>query len=209
MKKNKLKNILIFIVIIILCIYGFKKITNMGSKFTSKDNLKVDCEHEWDNLNDKDKKIIKQVISLAKKKLGTEYVWGGKGEIITEERYNELVKCYGESYYPLDKKDYIGIQGFDCSGLTYWTYKEVSGVNIGYSTSQQQEVLKKYKVKDTLQPGDLIFTTRHVVLYIGDGYVIHSKNKCKYPTGGIKKDSVKWYKKGTAYRVIDYINDQK
>ncbi len=35
---------------------------------------------------------------------------GGKGEIITEERYNELVKCYGESYYPLDKKDYIGIQ---------------------------------------------------------------------------------------------------
>ena len=209
MKKNKLKNILIFIVIIILCIYGFKKITNMGSKFTSKDNLKVYCEHEWDNLNDKDKKIIKQVISLAKKKLGTEYVWGGKGEIITEERYNELVKCYGESYYPLDKKDYIGIQGFDCSGLTYWTYKEVSGVNIGYSTSQQQEVLKKYKVKDTLQPGDLIFTTRHVVLYIGDGYVIHSKNKYKYPTGGIKKDSVKWYKKGTAYRVIDYINDQK
>ena len=49
MKKNKLKNILIFIIIIILCIYGFKKITNMGSKFTSKDNLKVDCEHEWDN----------------------------------------------------------------------------------------------------------------------------------------------------------------
>ena len=126
-----------------------------------------------------------------------------------KKRYNELVKCYGESYYPLDKKDYIGIQGFDCSGLTYWTYKEVSGVNIGYSTSQQQEVLKKYKVKDTLQPGDLIFTTRHVVLYIGDGYVIHSKNKYKYPTGGIKKDSVKWYKKGTAYRVIDYINDQK
>ena len=209
MKKNKLKNILIFIVIIILCIFGFKKITDLGSKFTSNDNLKVDCEHEWDNLNDKDKKIIKQVISLAKKKLGTEYVWEGKGEIITEERYNELVKCYGESYYPLDKKDYIGIQGFDCSGLTYWTYKEVSGVNIGYSTSQQQEVLKKYKVKDTLQPGDLIFTTRHVVLYIGDGYVIHSKNKYKYPTGGIKKDSVKWYKKGTAYRVIDYINDVK
>ena len=53
MKKNKLKNILIFIIIIILCIYGFKKITNMGSKFTSKDNLKVDCEHEWDKLDRK------------------------------------------------------------------------------------------------------------------------------------------------------------
>ena len=36
----------------------------MGSKFTSKDNLKVDCEHEWDNLNDKDKKIILRNTSL-------------------------------------------------------------------------------------------------------------------------------------------------
>lgn len=81
-----------------------------------------------------------------REKLGTQYVWGGKGEIITEERYNEFLKCYGESYYPLDKEDYIGIQGFDCSGLTYWTYKEASGVNIGYSTSQQQEVLKNTRL---------------------------------------------------------------
>ncbi len=45
----------------------FKKITNMGSKFTSKDNLKVDCEHEWDNLNDKDKKDNKTSYIPCKK----------------------------------------------------------------------------------------------------------------------------------------------
>ena len=181
-------------------------------KFISKEykeEINKKYEDEIKNMSKEDLKVVNEVISLAKDRVGQEYTWGGKGEIVTKERLKELIDCYGESYYPLDKKDYIGIQGFDCSGLTYWTYKEVSGVNIGYSTSQQQEVLKKYKVKDTLQPGDLIFTTRHVVLYIGDGYVIHSKNKYKYPTGGIKKDSVKWYKKGTAYRVIDYINDQK
>ena len=181
-------------------------------KFISKEykeEINKKYEDEIKNMSKEDLKVVNEVISLAKDREGQEYTWGGKGEIVTKERLKELIDCYGESYYPLDKKDYIGIQGFDCSGLTYWTYKEVSGVNIGYSTSQQQEVLKKYKVKDTLQPGDLIFTTRHVVLYIGDGYVIHSKNKYKYPTGGIKKDSVKWYKKGTAYRVIDYINDQK
>ena len=181
-------------------------------KFISKEykeEINKKYEDEIKNMSKEDLKVVNEVISLAKDREGQAYTWGGKGEIVTKERLKELIDCYGESYYPLDKKDYIGIQGFDCSGLTYWTYKEVSGVNIGYSTSQQQEVLKKYKVKDTLQPGDLIFTTRHVVLYIGDGYVIHSKNKYKYPTGGIKKDSVKWYKKGTAYRVIDYINDQK
>ena len=182
-------------------------------KFISKEykeEINKKYEDEIKNMSKEDLKVVNEVISLAKDRVGQEYTWGGKGEIVTKERLKELIDCYGESYYPLDKKDYIGKQGFDCSGLTYWTYKTVTGVNIGYSTIEQQEVLKDYKVdiKD-IKPGDLIFTTRHVVLYIGDGYVIHSKNKCKYPTGGIKKDSVKWYKKGTAYRVIDYINDQK
>ena len=182
-------------------------------KFISKEykeEINKKYEDEIKNMSKEDLKVVNEVISLAKDREGQEYTWGGKGEIVTKERLKELIDCYGESYYPLDKKDYIGKQGFDCSGLTYWTYKTVTGVNIGYSTIEQQEVLKDYKVdiKD-IQPGDLIFTTRHVVLYIGDGYVIHSKNKYKYPTGGIKKDSVKWYKKGTAYRVIDYINDQK
>ena len=208
-RRKRLKNILILVGIVILCVYSFKKITDIGINWIQKGNVKVDYEHEWDNMSDEDKKIIEKVISLSEKKLGTQYVWGGKGEIVTEERYNEFLKCYGESYYPLDKEDYIGIQGFDCSGLTYWTYKEASGVNIGYSTSQQQEVLKKYKVRGELQPGDLIFTTRHVVIYIGNGKVIHSKNKNKYPKGGIRKDSVRWYTTGTAYRVIDYINDVK
>lgn len=207
--KNRFKRILVLVVIIIFGIFFYKKIAMLSTNLVQKGNVKVNYEHEWENISDEDKKIIKEVISLAKERLKTQYVWGGKGEIITEDRYKELVECYGESYYPLDKKDYIGIQGFDCSGLAYWTYNEASGVNIGYSTSQQQEILKKYKVKGDIQPGDLIFTTRHVVIYIGDGKIIHAKNKYKYPEGGIKEDPIRWYTRGTAYRVIDYINDIK
>ena len=76
-----------------------------------------------------------------------EYVWGGKGEIITEQRLDELIKYYGENQYPLDRDQYIGIQAFDCSGLVYWVYEQATGVNIGYSTTQQREILEKYKVK--------------------------------------------------------------
>lgn len=133
---------------------------------------------------------------------------GGKGEIMTEERLDELIGYYGEKQYPLDKKDYIGKQAFDCSGLVYWVYEEASGVNIGYSTSQQQENLEKYIVKGDLQPGDLIFTTRHVVMYIGDGKIVQSKNKFKYPEGGIHEQPIGWYAKGVAYRPIDYINER-
>lgn len=162
---------------------------------------------ETKNMSKEDLKIVNEVISLAKEREGQEYTWGGKGEIITKERLEELINYYGESYYPLEKKDYIGKQGFDCSGLTYWTYKTVTGVNIGYSTAEQQDVLKDYKVQiENIQPGDLIFTTRHVVMYIGRGKIINASGRRPYPIGGIKIEYILPYKNGQAYRPMDYIN---
>ena len=102
-------------------------------KFISKEykeEINKKYEDEIKNMSKEDLKVVNEVISLAKDREGQEYTWGGKGEIVTKERLKELIDCYGESYYPLDKKDYIGKQGFDCSGLTYWTYKTVTGVNI-------------------------------------------------------------------------------
>ncbi|MEG0857882.1 MAG: NlpC/P60 family protein [Terrisporobacter sp.] len=101
----------------------------------------------------------------------------------------------------------MGIQGFDCSGLTYWTYKKVTGVEIGYSTIEQKDVLKDYKIDiDKIQPGDLIFTSGHVVMYMGRGKIVESASRNPYPIGGINITSVIPYKKGVAYRPIDYIN---
>lgn len=163
---------------------------------------------ETKNMSEEDLKIVNEVIDLAVEREGMEYTWGGKGEIITKERLEELIGYYGESYYPLEKKDYIGKQGFDCSGLTYWTYKTVTNVNIGYSTTEQKEVLKNHKVQmKNIQPGDLIFTTRHVVMYIGRGKIINSSSRNPYPKGGIKIESILLYKNGDVYRPIDYINE--
>lgn len=162
--------------------------------------------NETKYMNEEDLDIVSKVISLAKDREGQEYTWGGKGEVISEERLNELISEYGESYYPLDRDDYIGKQGFDCSGLTYWTYKTVTGIDIGYSTKQQKEILKNFRVdiKD-IQPGDLIFTPGHVVMYIGRGKIINSASRSPYPIGGIKIGSILPYKKGEVYRPIDYI----
>ncbi|WP_419725375.1 C40 family peptidase [Terrisporobacter petrolearius] len=180
--------------------YSFLK-----EKYTQEINKKY--EQETKNMSKNDLKIINEVISLAKGREGQEYTWGGKGEIITKERLEELIGYYGESYYPLEKKDYIGKQGFDCSGLTYWTYKIVTNVNIGYSTTEQKDVLKDYKVQmENIQPGDLIFTPGHVVMYIGRGKIINSANRNPYPIGGIKIESILHYNNVQVYRPIDYIN---
>lgn len=208
--KKKLLEILIIVAILVLGLYGVKKIVSkLEINILPKSNLQINYDHEWDNISEDDEKIIKKAILLAREKVKMEYVWGGKGEIMTEERLAELIEYYGEKQYPLDDKQYIGKQAFDCSGLTYWIYRESSGVNIGYSTTQQKEILEKYKVKGDLQPGDLIYTPGHVVIYIGDGKIIQSKNKFEYPTGGIHEQGIGWYITGEAYRPIDYINDQK
>ncbi len=129
---------------------------------------------------------------------------------MTEERLDELISYYGTKKYTLDRDKYIGIQAFDCSGLTYWTYLQVTDVQIGYSTTQQKEVLKDYKVNlDKIQPGDLIFTPGHVVMYIGKGRVIQSKSQAPYPIGGVCETSVRPYKHGEVYRPIDYIKSMK
>lgn len=163
-------------------------------------------KNERDKMTAEDQQLIDEVIALAKSKEGLEYVWGGKGEVMTVDRLNELISWYGGENYPLNNDEYIGKQAFDCSGLTYWVYKELTDVFIGYSTTEQQEILKDYKVSwKALQPGDIIFTPGHVVMYIGDGKIINSSNKKAYPAGGVKVESLGLSRFGEIYRPIDYI----
>ena len=92
------------------------------------------------------------LVDTAKKYLGTQYVWGGASP-----------------------------EGFDCSGLMQYVFKE-NGVDIG-RTSQEQFKKGIAVDKGNLQPGDLVFfagytkdveNPGHVGLYIGDGQYIQA-----------------------------------
>lgn len=173
--------------------------------------IKIDkYENEGINMTEEEKKIVNEVIELAESKIGFQYVWGGKGEIMTEERLNELISYYGDSYYPLSQETYVGEQAFDCSGLTYWVYREATGVEIGYSTYDQEDELQGYEVsEEELQPGDLIYTPGHVVLYKGKGKIINAYNKYIYPIGGVKEGNLNISNDSVIYRPLDYINSLK
>ena len=173
--------------------------------------IKIDkYENEGINMTEEEKKIVNEVIELAESKIGLQYVWGGKGEIMTEERLNELINYYGESYYPLSQETYVGEQAFDCSGLTYWVYREVTDVEIGYSTYDQEDELQGYEVsEEELQPGDLIYTPGHVVLYKGKGKIINAYNKYIYPIGGVKEGNLNITNDSVIYRPLDFINSLK
>lgn len=86
---------------------------------------------------------VDQVVSIAKKYLGIPYVWGGS----------------------------TPSEGFDCSGLTSYVYKQ-AGLYIPRTASQQQAFMKK---TTNPQPGDLVFfgaPAYHVGIYVSPGTMI-------------------------------------
>ena len=92
------------------------------------------------------------IVRAALAQLGTPYKWGGTSP---EE-------------------------GFDCSGLAYWTFAQ-QGVSIPRLTSQQFRAGQKVSQDDVL-PGDLLFyawgsdrrQVTHVGIYVGEGQYVHS-----------------------------------
>ena len=94
---------------------------------------------------------VQAVIDLAHKQLGKPYVWGSEGP-----------------------------NSFDCSGLTYYVYKNAAGITLPRTSSAQYSAGVAVS-KSNLQAGDLIFSSTdgtgnitHVAIYVGDGQMIHA-----------------------------------
>lgn len=93
--------------------------------------------------------INERVVEEAKKYLGVPYVWGGTTP-----------------------------EGFDCSGLVQYAYKQL-GIHIS-RTSYTQVNDGRAVSKEELKAGDLVFFANktqgvhHVAMYIGDGNIIHA-----------------------------------
>lgn len=93
------------------------------------------------------------VVAYAKSQLGKPYVWGAQGP-----------------------------NSFDCSGFTYYVFKNKAGITLP-RTSSEQSKYGTYVSKSNLRAGDLVFfdtngsnngAVSHVGLYIGDGKIIHA-----------------------------------
>jgi cell wall-associated NlpC family hydrolase len=90
-------------------------------------------------------------VQAAKSQLGVPYVWGGATPGV----------------------------GFDCSGLTMWSWAR-AGVQLPHSAAMQMQEVAPVPLND-LQPGDLLFYydspgyVGHVTMYIGPGEMIQAE----------------------------------
>ena len=103
------------------------------------------------------------IVDLAIKQIGKPYVWGAEGP-----------------------------NSFDCSGLTFYVYKNALGITLPRTSTEQSKTGTTVS-RSNLQPGDLIFSSTngsgsvsHVGIYIGNGEMIHAPK----PGDTVKKTNI-------------------
>lgn len=95
---------------------------------------------------------------------------------------NKLKKYVGKTWYVFAGSN---PNGWDCSGLVLWYYKQL-GIELYHSANAQKYEGKprKYSAEKS-KVGDIIWFPGHVGIYVGDGYMIHS------PHPGARTERVK------------------
>lgn len=121
---------------------------------------------------------VQAVVNMVKRQVGKPYVYGASGP-----------------------------NSFDCSGLTYYCYKNAAGIYLNRSAAAQASN-GTYVSKSNLRPGDLVFFNsgtnriRHVGMYVGNGQFIHAPS----PGKKVRYENLysSYYVKGyvTARRII-------
>lgn len=108
------------------------------------------------------------LIKFIKTKLGTPYVYGMKGTVLTLAKYNSLKAQYGNLIWDSDRNK-IGQICCDCSGLISWYTGIIRG------STQYKELAKKVYPISTIKNapiGAAVWKQGHIGVYIGNGEYI-------------------------------------
>lgn len=108
------------------------------------------------------------LIKFIKTKLGTPYVYGMKGTVLTLAKYNSLKAQYGNLIWDSDRNK-IGKICCDCSGLISWYTGIIRG------STQYKELAKKVYPISTIKDapiGAAVWKQGHIGVYIGNGEYI-------------------------------------
>ena len=110
----------------------------------------------------------KELVAFCRSKIGTPYVYGMKGKVMTEQNYKFLKNTYGKMVW-LSDRDKIGQVCVDCSGLISWA----CGVTLG--SGQWKARATKINPISTIEKapiGALVWMQGHIGVYTGmkNGY---------------------------------------
>lgn len=117
------------------------------------------------------KKTAAELVAFVKSKLGTAYVYGAKGENLTQAQYNALKARYGSMVWDSDIKK-VGKICVDCSGLISWLTGTIR--NSANFKATATKILPISKISQAVA-GCAVWRSGHIGVYIGDGYIIEAR----------------------------------
>lgn len=114
-------------------------------------------------------KTAQGLIEFAKSKIGTEYVYGAKGTVLSLEQIRQLRRTYGSNcvWYSDDNK--AGKVCVDCSGLISWYTGIVRGSG-QYKSSAVEVVPISQRTNKHI--GWAVWMKGHIGIYLGDNKYI-------------------------------------
>ncbi len=152
-----------------------------------------------------DKRKAAGLVAFCKSKIGTPYVYGAKGEILTEERLQLLAKQNPSVYtssYLAKSRQFIGQRCTDCSGLISWYTGIIRGSYNYHDTADQ---IVSIGALDESMTSWALWKPGHIGVYVGDGRCVEAK--------GINYGTIESRVKDTAWQKvlklcdIDYSKD--
>lgn len=105
-----------------------------------------------------------ELVTFARSKLGTKYVYGTKGELLTQANYNYLRKAYGKNMVWDSDEDKVGEICVDCSGLFSWATGVVLSSTQMFDRAIRKEPISTIKMAPI---GAAVWMKGHIGMYTG------------------------------------------
>ena len=125
-----------------------------------------------------------KIYEYANDKIGCGYIWGGSGQILTEDNLKIFINKYPSFIKENKSKKWIGKQVFDCSGLVKSAFEQVN-IYIYHSAKSAWENTQ-WEIKGKIEnlPIDKVCILYkngskgmiHTGIYLGNGEVINAKS---------------------------------
>lgn len=112
----------------------------------------------------------KELVAFCRSKIGTPYVYGAKGKVLTSPDFQYLHNTYGNNLVPYSDHKKIGQVCVDCSGLISWA----CGVVLGSGQWMNRANVKKPIATLRQAPiGALVWMDGHIGVYSGMKNGVH------------------------------------